>query len=145
MLESIFIVLGLLSIVSSYILFTGGVVGSHTSNPYWVLVALPGVILSLDIAFWGGSIPYAMYWPIIGVAVLGSLGAAIREIKYWNLGYLPRPNNRDYIAEIILIVTGFISARTVDELLPEIHRIEIISSILIPLLALRWAITRLRR
>ncbi len=144
MLYSVFVVLSFISIYCAYVMYSGGRVGEHTSNKWWILVALPSVLISLNIVglvFQGSDV---FVFTMIGVAILGSLGAAITEIKYWNAGFLPRPGNRDYIGEIVLIATAFVAARVVNEIIVDSSRFAVLAAILIPLLMIRWTVTRFR-
>ena len=144
MLYSVFVVLSIISIYCAYIMYTGGRVGEHTSNKWWILVALPSVLVSLNVVglLLKGSDTFVFI--MIGVAILGSLGAAITEIRYWNAEFLPRPGNRDYIGEIVLIATAFVAARVVNEIIIDSSRFAVLTAILIPLLMIRWTVTRLR-
>ena len=144
MLYSVFVVLSIISVYCAYVMYTGGRVGPHTSNRWWVLVALPSIMVSMNVVgflFQGSDV---FIFSMIAVAILGSLGAGITEIRYWNAGFLPRPGNRDYIGEIVLIATAFVAARVVNEIIVDSSRFAVITAILIPLIMIRWTVTRLR-
>lgn len=143
MIESVFIVLSLIGLGCAFLLYKGGRQGSQTSNPWWFLLSAANILLSLYIL--GLLLPDVTWfpWAAIGLALGGSVLAGLKELQFWNQDLLPRPGNREFIMEIVLIVTGFVAAQVMDPLLPEAHRITIISATLIPLLMVRWAATRL--
>ena len=72
MLYSVFVVLSLISIYCAYVMYTGGRIGEHTSNKWWILVALPSVLVSLNVVgllFKGSDI---FVFTMIGTAILVS-------------------------------------------------------------------------
>ncbi len=143
MLESFFVIMALISLLCSWILYTGGRYGSATSNPWWAAIGLMAVLLNLHVI--GLLLPGfpALAWAMIAIAIGASLLAALREISFWNAGLLKRPGNRELLMEVILIVVSIYAATTVDPELPDVGRGPIIAAIITPLLMVRWAMTRM--
>ena len=143
MIQSIFVILAAIGVACAYVLYTGGRQGVQVSNPWWFMLSAASVLLSLHAI--GVLLPDAEWfkWAAITLALVGSVFAGLQELRFWNQDLLPRPANREFIMEIVLIVTGFIAARQMDSLLPDVHRVTILSATLIPLLMIRWASTRL--
>ncbi len=143
MLESLFVILALISVLCAWVLYTGGRYGAVASNPWWVVIASAAVLLCLHVM--GVLLPGfgLIAWALIIIAIVASLTAAVREVSLWNSGLLRRPGNRELLMEVILIVVSIYAAAQVQPQLPDIGRGPLIAAIIIPLLMIRWAITRI--
>ncbi len=143
MLESLFVILALISVLCAWFLYTGGRYGAVASNPWWALIGLVAVLLNLHVV--GVLLPAftIIAWALIVIAIGASLPAALREVSFWNAGLLKRPGNRELLTEVILIVVSIYAATIVDPQLPDMGRGPIIAAIITPLLMVRWAATRI--
>ena len=143
MIEGLFAFLVLIGLLSAWVLARGGRTGPDTANPYWFILSGANILLVLHVL--GLLLPGAGFvpWTAIVLAFVGFAATTLRELALWTQGLLPRPGNREFIMEVILIVTGVVAANILAPQLPEAPPFAVIAAVLVPLLMFRWASTRL--
>ena len=134
------VVIGLLS---ALLLARGGRTGPETANPYWFILSGANILLALHVL--GLLLPGVGFvpWTAIGLALAGFAAAGLRELSLWTHELLPRPGNREFIMEVVLIVTGVVTANMMAPLLPGAPQFAVVAAVLVPLIMVRWASTRL--
>ncbi len=126
------------------VLARGGRTGPATANPYWLLLSGANILLTLHL--WGLLLPESdslVPWTGTALALAGSVAAGLKELSLWTQEILPRPGNREFIMEVVLIVTGLVAANIVARQLTDAPQFAVVVAILIPLIMVRWASTRL--
>ncbi|MDA1095955.1 MAG: hypothetical protein O3B84_01680 [Chloroflexi bacterium] len=136
--------LALIGLGSAFILARGGRTGPQTANPWWFALSAANIILTLHV--FGVLLPdtAAVGWVGVSIALVGFGLAGLRELNLWSNQILPRPGNREFLMEVVLIFTGVVTANVMAPLLPEVEQFTIIATVLIPLIMIRWASTRLK-
>ena len=136
--------LALIGLGSALILARGGRTGPQTANAWWFALSASNIILTLHVM--GVLLPEtaAVGWVGVGIALAGFTIAGLRELNFWSNQLLPRPGNREFLMEVVLIFTGVVTANVMAPLLPEVEQFTIIATVLIPLIMIRWASTRLK-
>lgn len=145
MTEALVIVLVVLSLGCGVVLAAGGTKGLGTSNPWWLLPAAASVVLTLHVLGYLLEDSEWITWVAVTLALAGSVAVGIREWSLWNDGTLPRPGTRESVMETVLVIVGVIGAQALQPFLPEASRVALIALTLIPLLMVRWALTRIGR
>ena len=140
-LLAVLVVIGLLC---ALLLARGGRAGPETANPYWFILSGANIMLALHIFGW--LLPGASFvaWSAILLSFAGFVATTLREVSLWAHDLLPRPGNREFIMEVILIVTAIVTANIMAPLLPDAPQFAVIATVLVPLIMVRWASTRLK-
>ena len=144
MIEGLLAVLVAIGLASSFLLARGGRTGPATANPYWLLLSGANILLTLHLA--GLLLPkndFLVPWTATLLAFAGFAAAGLKELSLWTHELLPRPGNREFIMEVVLIVTGVVTANLIARQLPDAPQFAVVVAILIPLIMVRWAATRL--
>ncbi len=143
MISGLLVVLVVIGLMSAALLARGGKAGPETANPYWFLLSGANILLVLHVL--GLLFPESTIvpWTAIVLAFAGFATAGLRELSLWTHDLLPRPGNREFIMEVILIVTGVMTANIMSPQLPDAPQFAVIAVVLVPLIMVRWASTRL--
>jgi hypothetical protein len=142
-ISGLLVALVVIGLLSAALLARGGKAGPETANPYWFLLSGANILLVLHVL--GVLLPGSALvpWTAIALAFAGFAAAGLRELSLWTHDLLPRPGNREFIMEVILIVTGVLTANIMSPQLPDAPQFTVIAVVLVPLIMVRWASTRL--
>ena len=143
MISGLRVILAVIGLMSAVLLARGGKAGPETANPYWFLLSGANILLVLHVL--GLLLPETAFvpWTAVVLAFAGFAAAGLRELSLWTHDLLPRPGNREFIMEVILIVTGVVTANIMSPQLPDAPQFAVIAVVLVPLIMVRWASTRL--
>ena len=144
MIEGLLATLVAIGLVSALVLARGGRAGPATANPYWLLLSGANLLLTLHlVGLLLSDNDFLVPWTATVLAFAGFAAAGLKELSLWTHDVLPRPGNREFIMEVILIVTGVVTANIIAAQLPDAPQFAVVVAILIPLIMVRWAATRL--
>ena len=142
MITLLLIVLAVIGLGCALFLARGGMRGPATANVWWSIQALVTVALALHLL--GYLLPDLTWahWPTIGIALTGWVFAGLRERTLWVADLLPRPGPRESLLEFVFGVIALFGAITLKPFFPNVHQLSLVMIVLLPLMLLRWAMTR---
>ena len=145
MIEALLLVLAAVSVACALVLAMGGTRGIEASNPWWVFPAIASILLTLHAFGYLFADATWVVWAAVVLAVGGMIAFAVRELSFWSSGVMSRPTNRESLLQTALGLVAILGAQALYVSFPGLNRVALIAMTLIPLLGIRWALTRLKR
>lgn len=143
---SVLVFLALLGVFSAVVLALGARQGRAGSNPWWLIMSGASVVLTLHVFGLFLSDAGWVPWAAAVVALVAGVPAGLRERSLWRSGTTAEPKLRDTVLEMVVITIAVILAVVLETQVPGPDqltvRLTVLVLALVPLLALRYVVSR---